>query len=182
MTKWRPLIGQCPGHVTRPRTVIGRGRVQSRRAPALLLHPNIRTANILQLGEFTTSLFPQIFNSFVLLSVECPGIGHEDTNASIGEHFVMRKGEYLCSELEGERDIWQERAGACCSALRGLGPLTESAGNLCFSQPGYAPSFAVRVVRYTVNVQFSTLFQTYFSHPQILKGDFFKLAVNSPNL
>ena len=177
MTKWRPLIGQCPGHVTRPRTVIGRGRVQSRRAPALLLHPNIRTANILQLGEFTTSLFPQIFNSFVLLSVECPGIGHEDTNASIGEHFVMRKGEYLCSELEGERDICQEREG-------GLGPLTPSAGNLCFRQAGYAPPFAVRVVRYTVNiqfsntvnVQFSTLFQTYIFASADFKRRFFLIS------
>ena len=135
MTEWRPLIGQCPGHVTRPRTVIGRGRVQSRRAPALLLHPNIRTANILQLGEFTTSLFPQIFNSFVLLSVECPGIGHEDTNASIGEHFVMRKGEDLCSELEGERDICQEREGGLLRSAR-AGPTDTECGESVFQTSG----------------------------------------------
>ena len=83
--------------------------MQSARAPSLLLHPNIRTAEILQLGEFTTSLFPLIFNSFVLLTVKGPRIGHEDTNASIGEHFVMRKVKYLCSEL-GE-SICQEREG-----------------------------------------------------------------------
>ena len=114
--------------------------MQSARAPSLLLHPNIRTAEILQLGEFTTSLFPLIFNSFVLLTVEGPDIGHEDTNASIGEHFVMRKGKYLCSEL-GERYL--PREGGPAATRRGLGPLAESAGNLCFGQPGDAPPFAV---------------------------------------
>ena len=55
VTTWRPVIGQLSGHVTRIWALIGRDWVQSARAPCLLLHPNIRTAEILQLGEFTTS-------------------------------------------------------------------------------------------------------------------------------
>ena len=74
VTRWRPVIGQDPGHVTPWRAVIGRDSPRSGRAPGLLSHPNIRTAEILQLGEFTTSELPQIFSSLVPLNTECEGL------------------------------------------------------------------------------------------------------------
>ena len=86
-------------------------------------------------GRIYHELVPSNINSFVLLTPECPGIGHEDTNASIGEHFVMRKGKIFVFNAR-ERDICQVRAvgrAGCDSPGAGWGPLTASAGNLCFS-------------------------------------------------